>query len=278
LPHPNLERWRARFQKSANLLASRLDDPPSLAELAAAAAVSPFHFHRLWRELTGETVAKAMLRLRIDASRVLLGARDASISETALAVGFGTSQSFARAFRRVTRQSPSDFRHAARAVESLLPPARVEVVRRGEVLVVALRHTGRYAHLNAVFAEVWSWAERSQALQSLSGIYGIPHDDPASLAEEELRYDACLALEVDEAPAPFRLLRLPGGEYLRAEHAGSYDALEEPTQALMGWWLEHSARELRDHPIIYRYAGDPEVTPVAELRTEILLPLAGDAP
>jgi pimeloyl-ACP methyl ester carboxylesterase len=47
-----LDRWRRRLEHAASLLSGRLDDPPSLAELASAAAVSPFHFHRIWRALT----------------------------------------------------------------------------------------------------------------------------------------------------------------------------------------------------------------------------------
>jgi AraC family transcriptional regulator len=278
LPHTRLDRWRARLQKSADLLASRLDDPPSLRELAAAAGVSPFHFHRIWRELTGEPVAKSVLRLRIDASRLLLSASDSSITETALAVGFGTSQSFARAFRRVTRQSPSDYRTVSGGREGEVPTPAVDVVRRGEVLVVALRHEGRYANLNAVFGTVWSWAESNHVLDGLTGIYGIPYDDPESTPEGALRYNACLALTVREAPPPFHLLTLPEGDYLRAIHVGSYDGLEAHTQAHLAWWLVHSERELLDHPLIYRYENDPDVTPVDELRTEILLPLAGVGP
>jgi transcriptional regulator GlxA family with amidase domain len=88
-----IDRWRRRFERAASLLSGRLDDPPSLAELASAAAVSPFHFHRIWRALTRETVGQTVLRLRMEASQELLAVKDASLTETATAVGFGTPQS-----------------------------------------------------------------------------------------------------------------------------------------------------------------------------------------
>jgi AraC family transcriptional regulator len=210
-----LDRWRRRFERSASLLSGRLDDPPSLAELASAAAVSPFHFHRIWRALTGETVGQTILRLRMEASQELLLIKGASVTETAIAVGFGTPQSFARAFRRHTGLTPSKHRHTGPSVPKISGrEMKVAVIWRGEIVVIGLRREGKpYTNLNATFGQVWSWAEAKDILKDLQGIYGILLDDPVTVPEEELRYDACLALGVTSAPEPFRVLRLPAGEY-----------------------------------------------------------------
>ena len=151
---------------------------------------------------------------------------------------------------------------------------KVAVDRRGEIVVVGLRREGKpYTQLNATFGQVWSWAEATDTLKSLQGIYGIPLDDPASVPEEELRYDACLALGVAIAPEPFRVLRLPAGEYARLRHFGSYDGLEAATQYVMGEWLLSSGREPEDFPIFHHFLNDPDQTSVDELITDILLPL-----
>lgn len=270
-----LERWRRRFDRAASLLSGRLDDPPSLAELASAAAVSPFHFHRIWRALTGETVGQTILRLRLEASQELLRVKHTSVTQTAIAVGFGTPQSFARAFRRHTGLTPSEHRNsqpsfAAKGTGNL----KVAVARRGAIMVVGLRREGKpYTHLNATFGQVWSWAEATDNLKNLQGIYGIPQDDPASVPEDELRYDACLALGVASAPQPFRVLRLPAGEYACLRHFGSYDGLEAATQCVAGEWLLDSAWEPADFPILHHFHNDPDQTPVEELVTDVLLPL-----
>ena len=272
----NLERWTARLKRVAGLLSDRLDSPPSLNELAEAAAVSPYHFHRIWRALTSETVSQTVLRLRLEASQALLQERDASVAETAMAVGFGTPQSFARAFRRHTGLTPSE--HRARSASGAEPgkqSMKIEIEQRGEILVVALRREGKpYTHLNAAFGEVWSWAEATNYLAQLGGIYGIPLDDPMSVPEAELRYDACLALGVATAPKPFHLLRLPAGAYARVRHSGSYDGLEAATQALVSDWLLPSGQEPADFPIVHHFINDPDQTPVNELATDILMALA----
>ena len=270
-----LDRWRRRFERAASLLSGRLDDPPSLAELASAAAVSPFHFHRIWRALTRETVGQTILRLRLEASQQLLLIKDASVTETATAIGFSTPQSFARAFRRHTGLAPSEHRNSQSPVAKRdTADMKVAVDRRGEIMVVALRREGKaYTDLNATFGQVWSWAEATDTLQHLQGIYRIPLDDPASVPVDELRYDAGLALGVTSAPEPFRVLRLPAGEFACLRHFGSYDGLEAATDYVVGEWLLSSGRDPADFPVFHNFINDPDQTPVYELITDILLPL-----
>jgi AraC family transcriptional regulator len=267
-----IDHWRRRLERAASLITRRLSDPPSLAELAAAAAVSPFHFHRIWRALTHETVGQTILRLRVEASEDLLLARDASVTETAIAVGFGTPQSFARAFRRQTGRTPTEHRASHNSVGKDDRELKVTIEQRGEIIVVALRREGiAYTDLNATFGQVWAWAESADTLKHLTGIYGLPLDDPVSVPEDELRYDACLALGVASAPEPFRVLRLPAGEYACLRHLGSYDGLEAATQYVAGEWLLTSGREPAHFPISHNFLNDPDQTPVDELMTDILL-------
>jgi AraC family transcriptional regulator len=271
------DRWRSRFERAASLLSRRLDDPPSLAELASAAAVSPFYFHRIWRALTRETVGQTVLRLRLEASQELLLVKDTSVTETATALGFGTPQSFARAFRRHTGLTPSEHRNSQPSVADMdTRDMKVSIDRRGEIMVVGLRREGKpYTNLNATFGQVWTWAEATDILKDLQGIYGIPLDDPASVPDDQLRYDACLALGVTSAPKPFRVLRLPAGEYARLRHFGSYDGLEVATQYVVGEWLLSSGREPADFAVFHNFLNDPDQTPVHQLMTDVLLPLTG---
>lgn len=191
LSEASLARWQVRLGRAADLIAARLDDPPSLDELAAAAAVSPFHLHRIWRGLTGETVRQSIARLRIEAVQPALSA-GGSVTDAAMAAGFATPQAFARAFRRTTGTTPSLGR-AGVGEEPAATPIRIEL--RDAVTVVALRRQGgEYVALNAMFQAVWDWAEGVGAVERLSGLYGIPYDDPDSVAVADLRYAACMVL------------------------------------------------------------------------------------
>jgi AraC family transcriptional regulator len=278
-----IERWQQRIQRAAALLGSRLDEPPSLRELAEAAAISPYHFHRVWRAMTGRTVGEMIRHLRIkEASRALIESND-SVTEVAQLVGFATSQSFARAFRQELGVSPSSFRAgdrgrgdagAKRSGETAYE-APIELVFVDSRTVIAKRRTGLpYQNLNEEFGAVWIWAERVGVMARVNGIYGIPYDDPLSVPVAELRYDACLEFNgVTEAPHPFRTLVLAGGEYARLRVRGSYSQLEEATQNLLGDWLVNSGREPADAPVFHHFHNDPDSTAEADLITDIFLPL-----
>jgi AraC family transcriptional regulator len=112
----------------------------------------------------------------LEASKELLQTKDATVADTALAVGFATPQSFARAFRRHTGMTPTEHRASSPPTSAASDKElKVEIERRGEILVVALRREGKaYTDLNATFGQVWSWAEATDVLKRLEGIYGIP--------------------------------------------------------------------------------------------------------
>lgn len=270
----SLDRWHARMARAAELLTRRLDDPPSLDELAAAAHVSPFHFHRIWRGLTGETVGHTLARLRVEAAKLRLADGD-RVTDVALTVGFATPQSFARAFRSQTGLTPTAYA-AGGTPADIAPPAAAEVrlVVRDGVQVVALRQQGgAYIGLNHLFQAVWDWAEASGQADRLEGLYGVPFDDPGSVPEAQLRYAACMALGNASPPAPFERMDLPAGPHAVLRHLGSYDGLEAGAQYLVADWLPRSGHEAADLPLYYHFLNDPEMTPEAELVTDVLLAL-----
>ena len=267
--------WIERLERALALLAGRLDAPPALEELAAAAGVSPFHFHRIWRAMTGEPVGQTVARLRIAASQQRLLAGAGTVTEVAMEGGFGTSQSFARAFRKVAGVSPSQFLtggHDALGVEP--PAADIRIELRPECRLVAMRREGgAYVALNALFWSVFNWAEANGALERMEGIYGIPLDDPRSVPEAALRYDAAFALGETEAEPPFHTVILAAGDHARLRHHGSYYGLEAADQALIEWVLA-SGREPGATPLYHHFLNDPEEVAEDALVTDILLLLA----
>jgi AraC family transcriptional regulator len=83
-----------------------------LEELAAAAYLSPFHFARLFKKVTGASPHAYLAALRIERAKSLLATTDLSITETAARVGYSGSSHFAKAFRHATGLTPRGFRHA----------------------------------------------------------------------------------------------------------------------------------------------------------------------
>ncbi|NLR70641.1 helix-turn-helix transcriptional regulator [Novosphingobium sp. ERN07] len=94
----------------------RLDQPgspPAVAELAALCGISPRHLHRQFHALTGRTVADYIETTRIEQAKALLERGAQPIKAVAQACGFSHPNSFTRAFRRTTGQTPLAFRQSS---------------------------------------------------------------------------------------------------------------------------------------------------------------------
>ncbi|MFM5235942.1 GyrI-like domain-containing protein [Aeromonas veronii] len=103
--------YRKPVFKAMDYISHHLDDNPGLDEVAAAAAISTFHFHRIFKAMVGETIAGFTRRLRMErAARRLLASPQSDITTLALAAGFSSSQNFAKAFRLHFAMSPSEYR------------------------------------------------------------------------------------------------------------------------------------------------------------------------
>lgn len=99
----------ARVRKAITLMREQLDQPLTLADLAAAAWLSPYHFLRVFKQATGETPARYRTRLRVrEAARLLDAGR--TVSEAAVRCGFSSPAHLSSAFLRETGMRPSQYR------------------------------------------------------------------------------------------------------------------------------------------------------------------------
>ncbi|HET6553401.1 MAG TPA: GyrI-like domain-containing protein [Dyella sp.] len=262
---------------------------PELATLAAAAHLSPFHFHRIYRALAGETVGNTVARLRLLRALQLLAEPDGRVTEAALAVGYETPQAFARAFRQAFDTTPSDMRRQGvrlqQEIERLRQPSpgegvafsplKVEVVSVEPFRLVAIRHVGDPVGLGQTYGRLFQWMAERGALEQMAGIYGVPHDDPRDVPREHCAFECALALagEGPETVGEVHPLQLGGGLWARARHVGSYDHLDDFTDHFIADWLSDSGYTLRDAWPFRHFHDDPEETPEAVLRADIYLPV-----
>ena len=78
--------------------------------MAREACVAPFHFHRIFRGMVGETPLELVRRLRLERAAWQLASTDRSVTEVAFDAGYEAHQAFTRAFRVHYDTSPTLFR------------------------------------------------------------------------------------------------------------------------------------------------------------------------
>jgi transcriptional regulator GlxA family with amidase domain len=102
-----------RIQNALTYAQSNLKNPLSLDELAEAAHLSSRQFSRAFRDETGQTPAKAVERLRVEAARQMLEQGRHTIETIAYETGFADRERMRRAFLRTIGQPPQAVRRNA---------------------------------------------------------------------------------------------------------------------------------------------------------------------
>src|SRR6516165_2229121 len=102
----------ASWQKRAVIgyIEELLDERVSLITLARLARLSQHHFCRAFKQSFGTPPQGYLLQRRIERAKVLLSDRANSITDVALTLGYAFNSSFTLAFRKITGQTPSEFR------------------------------------------------------------------------------------------------------------------------------------------------------------------------
>ncbi|WP_422086485.1 AraC family transcriptional regulator [Variovorax sp.] len=272
--------YRARVARAVTAIVADPMADHRLEDLARLAHFSPFHFHRVYASVAGETVAATVRRVRLALATQLLEAGDQSITQVALAVGYESPQAFTRAFGQFTGQSPREFqRQMVRAVLDVdampqagndrgAPPA-VRIVERPAQRLHALRHQGSFATIPHTHRRL-----RLQAgTRVLSEHWGASFSAPEDI--DGFRYYAAFA-----SPDPWpeddsgvELLDIPGGCYAVHRLAGPYARINAAVQSLYARWLPGSGYEPDDRPTLEHYLNSPRTVQQAELRTDLLIPI-----
>lgn len=95
-------------------LRSDSDADVSLAALAAEAGLSRFHFCRAFKESTGLAPHAWLRQHRLEQAMNMLRNTDASVMSVAAALGYGSQTAFTAGFRKLTGETPSEWRRRAR--------------------------------------------------------------------------------------------------------------------------------------------------------------------
>jgi transcriptional regulator GlxA family with amidase domain len=106
-----------RIQTALSYARRNLGTPLSVEQLADAAHLSPRQFTRAFREETGQTPAKAVERLRVEAARLMLETGRHGVDVVARDVGFGDRERMRRAFLRAFGQPPQAIQRMTRGIE-----------------------------------------------------------------------------------------------------------------------------------------------------------------
>ena len=275
------KQYENRLIRVFDYMSANLDGDLSLDALAEVAAMSRFHWHRVFRAMTGETQADAVRRLRLTRAAHWLVETDWPIGEILRRSGFANERSFIRAFTALHGLTPAAFRQRGALPPPPTLPAKgqttmypVDILDQPARRLAAVSHRGPYLEIGAAFDKISAiLAARGEGGKGRT-MAGIFYDDPSQTPETELRSHAAVEVEPDfPIDAPMEEVRLPAGRHAVMQYTGPYSGLSAAYDQLYCDWLPGSGEEPADSPVFEVYRNTPMDTEPDKLRTDLMLPL-----
>src|SRR5215212_9439130 len=196
-------RYRA-VERVILAMRERLDKPLSLQDMARIALLSPYHFNRVFRDITGIPPCKFLAVLRMEAAKRLLVTTSLTVSEVCFGIGYNSLGSFSRDFTRLVGLSPLRLRRLTQ--DTSVP--WLERVRDHYADPYHDAATG-----SALYGQIFTPDNFAGLI--FVGLFTtpIPQDRPV----------CCTLLST---PGPYRIAHVPNGTYY--EFAAAFPWSEEP--------------------------------------------------
>lgn len=275
-----------RLMRGLDYIERNIAGPISLSDVAAEAALSDFHFHRLFRSRYGVAVMDYVRRRKLTQAAERLVRTSDAIVEIALDAGFESQAAFTRAFRRVFHAAPAVYRSRGRDVPWLSASPlsedtlatlfelrggspRMERIEGFQVAGLAESFTGEArSGIPALWARLASLL--GTAAQKDAPRFGI---SVAPLAALQGTIEYVVAVECGgTGPCPgLSVWTIPAGAFVVFTFSGSPRRLPAAIDYLFGVWMPGSGHVLRPGPSFERYP--PGLVPGETIELEIWLPV-----
>ena len=300
--------YAARIHRAQDFIEQNLGGPLQLEAVAQAAHFSPFHFHRLFTAITGETLYQFIQRIRLEraASRLNQESRE-SITAIAIDLGFSSSATFARAFKSYFGVSASAYRENQESKDRKLlhkngkatgssetysvwvdfdttqrrnqmNPVKaksIEVKNLPAKSLAYVRHIGPYAGndklFNSLTNTVMSWAGPRGLFQpGQTEFISVYHDDPEITDQSKLRISVGLTVPANTiCSGEISLMEIPAGQYVCGLFEIDVSEYGAAWHAVCGEWMPQSGWQPGDAPCYEVNLNDPKQHPQGKHLVEI---------
>lgn len=267
----SINAYQERIHQAVDYISAHLSEEISLDKLAGVACFSPFHFHRIFSAMLGETPRDYIERLRMEhAANEISVKRNANLFEIAYDCGFKTISSFSRTFKKFHGVTPSLFLekheadyHSRNIMGSKKPPQnRCGDFEAIEILKMPAFHVAYAQTLEGYetgIAKAWNILFQNQSVQGVlqpdTTMIGIPYDNPGITPHQKCRYRACVTV-----PRQFTLSRgnvkttdLEKALYAVYHFKGTREDVADAYAFLFGEWLVQSGYVPDEKPLIEVY-------------------------
>ena len=244
--------YTKRISRVCDYISQHLNEPLTLDNMSDVAALSKYHFHRVFSAYCGVSVTKYIQLARLKrASFRLAFEKNIRIIDIAFEAGFESAEAFARAFKRTFLQSPSEFRaqpqwqqwHSRFDIQPQtngVNVMKVDIVDFARTNISLIEHLGSPNTVYETAQKFIAWRqETGLSPVKTSKTFGIPYSDPKTTEPELFRWDlgGTTDEEIPDNQYGVKAGVIPGGKCAHFRHKGSHEAIRDSICYIYREWL-----------------------------------------
>lgn len=250
--------------QSIDYMLQHLEDELTLETIAAQFYISKYHFSRIFKEETGESVYAFLKRCKIDQSAVDMKLNPAkAITDIGLDYGYSSSN-YSSVFKKRHDTSPTQFRQAVPTDKMQVPfepdrvvhfktaeeyAARIEIREMEDLFVIYERFIGNYVDIER---EWYQFLEKySTCMKEGTILIERFFHDPAITNPAQCICDLCITAESDCGVG--QVLCLEGGRWIVYRFDGEIKDIFETLQGIFNVWLPQSGYTMARRYGLNRY-------------------------
>lgn len=283
MPKPiTKEIYHEKVGRVVDYIHGNLDADLSFETLADIACLSPYHYHRIYRAILGETVTQSIRRLRLQRAAGDLIKSSHSITKIARQATYQNTDSFTRKFSEAYGLPPQAYRDQGQELHQKLTKTQsgdknmytVEIITLKDFTLGTLSHIGDYMDMGPTFEKLLTSGAQQGLMNENTQVWGMYYDDPQTVPKEELRGKAGITIAADTAlKEGIEVTPIDGGKFAKIFYKGPYNELEIPYRWIYQTWLLESGHEPKNAPVIEEYLNSPHDVAPKDLLTAIHIPL-----
>jgi AraC family transcriptional regulator len=269
--------YRERVGLALDFIDREIAHEMRLEDVAKAACFSPYHFHRIFTAMVGETPDDYIRRIRLEkAARMLWSRNSLSVTDIALLCGFSSPSVFSRNFRNRFNMSPQTYRKHRQGAQdrpaTILPggPSRtsdkmppglqsIKAVTEPERYAAYVRHKGYGLDISKAYIRLSNWLQYKGLFKDDGLFLGVYLDNPYITSPNQCRYYACYTVSPEiKGSSGVGTVIIAGGLYVRLDFDGPYCDFDGLYHYFYRNWLPDSGLEPDVRPDFLIFPDPPD--------------------
>lgn len=303
----------ARINRVMDFVEKNMNKSVDLSVMAQVAAFSPYHFHRLFTCIVGETPNNFVNRVKLEKAAQLLQDTTLTISDISWKCGFNNLSSFSRAFKAYFEISAKELRRLDKAIfikdgirfskdckvaskigkipqyinsqfcdvklnQLIIMNAQIEIKQMPKLHLIYCRHMGAFNKIGNAYEKLFKWAAPRGLVNSTTKTVTVYHDDPSVTSIDKVRQDASILLDSNihaevKAEGEFCKSTVEGGKYAVGHFTIKETEFEEAWNTMCSW-LTESGYQPADGCTYEYYHNDYNEHPEHKFIVDICIPVA----